>query len=102
MVFADGAGRAHARRWSNRQSGLSAVRDTTSSVLIVAEALHATAADDVRALMSALADDLKTLWSTTPEDRTADPTRPRAWSGEAELPGGVVRRRCGRGPWPGW
>ncbi|QTR02977.1 hypothetical protein J7S33_28940, partial [Saccharothrix algeriensis] len=35
--------RAHARRWTNRQSGLSAVRDTTASVLVVAEALHPTA-----------------------------------------------------------
>ncbi|GGP06427.1 hypothetical protein LDL08_17120 [Nonomuraea glycinis] len=77
VVFADGAGRAHARRWSNRQSGLSAVRDTTNSVLIVAEALHATAADDVRALMSTLADDLKTLWSTTPKTALLTPHSPR-------------------------
>jgi DNA/RNA-binding domain of Phe-tRNA-synthetase-like protein len=77
VVFADGAGRTHARRWSNRQSGLSAVRDTTSSVLIVAEALHATAADDVRALMATLADDLKALWATSPETALLSPGSPR-------------------------
>ena len=37
VIFADQAGRAHARRWTNRQSGLSAVQDTTTSVLIVAK-----------------------------------------------------------------
>src|ERR1700691_101923 len=36
VIFADQAGHAHARRWTNRQSGLSAVRDTTTAVLIVA------------------------------------------------------------------
>ena len=44
VIFADGAGRAHARRWTNRQSGYSAVRDTTRTALIVAEALHGSAA----------------------------------------------------------
>ena len=40
VIFADKVGQAHARRWTNRQSALSAVRDTTSAALIVAEALH--------------------------------------------------------------
>jgi DNA/RNA-binding domain of Phe-tRNA-synthetase-like protein len=43
VIFADAAHRAHARRWTNRQSGYSAVRDETASVLIVAEALHESA-----------------------------------------------------------
>jgi DNA/RNA-binding domain of Phe-tRNA-synthetase-like protein len=73
VIFADAAGRAHARRWSNRQSGLSAVRDTTSSVLIVAEALHATAADDVRALLATLTDDLKALWGAAPGSALLSP-----------------------------
>src|SRR6516164_9983831 len=38
VIFADGAGHAHARRWTNRQSGRSAVRDCTGEALIVAEA----------------------------------------------------------------
>jgi DNA/RNA-binding domain of Phe-tRNA-synthetase-like protein len=60
VIFADGAGQAHARRWSNRQSGRSAVRDETTSALIVAEALHGSASSDVPELISALADELTT------------------------------------------
>src|SRR5256885_304671 len=41
VIFADRAGQAHARRWTNRQSGRSAVSPATSTVLIVAEAQHA-------------------------------------------------------------
>jgi DNA/RNA-binding domain of Phe-tRNA-synthetase-like protein len=54
IIFADASGAAHARRWVNRQSGLSAVRDTTANVLIVAEAMHHRGADDVARLLSAL------------------------------------------------
>ncbi|AXB44924.1 B3/4 domain-containing protein [Amycolatopsis albispora] len=58
VVFADEAGQAHARRWTNRQSGRSAVREGTQTVLIVAEALHETAAEDVSSLVSALGQEL--------------------------------------------
>lgn len=54
VVFADDTGRAHARRWTNRQSGFSAVGQWTSSAIIVAEALHDTAAADIRALIDVL------------------------------------------------
>ena len=40
VIFVDGARRAHARRWAHRQSGRSAVRPGTESVLIVVEAFH--------------------------------------------------------------
>jgi DNA/RNA-binding domain of Phe-tRNA-synthetase-like protein len=63
VVFADGASRAHARRWTNRQSGLSAVRDGTTGVLIVAEALHATAQADIERLVATLADGLERIWA---------------------------------------
>jgi DNA/RNA-binding domain of Phe-tRNA-synthetase-like protein len=63
VIFADAAGRAHARRWSNRQSGLSAVRPDTRSVLIVAEALHGSAAEDVPRLTTAIAEVLEKIWS---------------------------------------
>jgi DNA/RNA-binding domain of Phe-tRNA-synthetase-like protein len=76
VIFADQAGRAHARRWTNRQSGLSAVRDATSAVLIVAEALHETAAADVRALTATLAAGL-TAWSATPQTAILTATDPR-------------------------
>lgn len=54
VTYADEARRAHARRWTNRQSGWSAVRAETSRVLIVAEGLHATAAEDVARLVDTL------------------------------------------------
>jgi DNA/RNA-binding domain of Phe-tRNA-synthetase-like protein len=63
VIFADQAGQAHARRWTNRQSGQSAVRDTTTNVLIVAEALHESAPADVTALMAAVAGELTCFWS---------------------------------------
>jgi DNA/RNA-binding domain of Phe-tRNA-synthetase-like protein len=61
IVFADGAGRAHARRWTHRQSGQSDVRDDTRSALIVAEALHESARSDMERLVEALADNLQRL-----------------------------------------
>ena len=64
MIFADGANRAHARRWTNRQSAYSAVRDTTTAALIVSEAMHASASDDVQRLVSTLVDELDSVWST--------------------------------------
>ena len=54
VVFTDATNRAHSRRWTNRQSGFSAVSQSTSSALIVAEALHEAAAADVRALLDTL------------------------------------------------
>lgn len=63
VVFADDAGNAHARRWTNRQSAYSAARDTTSSVLIVAEAMHESAPVDVQELTSTIADELDAIWA---------------------------------------
>jgi DNA/RNA-binding domain of Phe-tRNA-synthetase-like protein len=77
VTFVDAAGNSHARRWTNRQSGLSAVRDSTRSVLIVTEALHDTAPADVRALVGALADEIAAAWPTAPTTAilsAADPT----------------------------
>ncbi|OKK04493.1 tRNA synthetase subunit beta [Streptomyces sp. CB03234] len=69
VVFADGAGQAHSRRWTNRQSGASTVRPETAGVLIVAEAMHGSAATDVERLAATLATELTALWSVSP--RTA-------------------------------
>jgi DNA/RNA-binding domain of Phe-tRNA-synthetase-like protein len=63
VIFADAAGRAHARRWTNRQSGLSAVRGETTAALIVAEALHESAQADISELTSAIAAGLTQTWS---------------------------------------
>lgn len=54
VVFVDGSGHAHARRWCHRQSARSAVGDATADVLIVAEAMH----DGARAGIERLAADL--------------------------------------------
>jgi DNA/RNA-binding domain of Phe-tRNA-synthetase-like protein len=66
VIFADDAGHAHARRWTNRQSGPSAVRERTNAVLVVAEAMHASAADDIRALLADLAREVESAWGVTP------------------------------------
>lgn len=62
VIFADEEGAAHARRWTNRQSGLSAVRPTTTRVLIVLEALHATGAADTARLAEELRAALQRHW----------------------------------------
>lgn len=62
VIFADEAGRAHARRWSHRQSGWSAVKQSTSRVLIVTEALHETAQGDVERLIITLTDAISQIW----------------------------------------
>jgi len=77
VIFADAAGRAHARRWTNRQSGHSAVRDETTSVLIVAEAMHASAPEDVRRLIGGLADELRAVWSVPAQTEILHPASPR-------------------------
>jgi DNA/RNA-binding domain of Phe-tRNA-synthetase-like protein len=64
IIFADDAGNAHARRWTNRQARLSAVSDTTTSVLIVTEAMHPAAATDVPKLVTTLADEFTAVWSS--------------------------------------
>ena len=48
VIFADDGGFAHARRWANRQSRLSAVSPTTKKALIVSEALHPNCETDLR------------------------------------------------------
>lgn len=56
IIFADEAGAAHARRWTNRQSAASAVLPATRTALLVIEGLHDMADTDVLAARDALAD----------------------------------------------
>ena len=77
VIFADQAGQVHARRWTNRQSGLSAVQASTAAVLIVAEAMHDSAASDVPKLIAAVADELNAIWSTTPVTTVLCQSAPR-------------------------
>jgi DNA/RNA-binding domain of Phe-tRNA-synthetase-like protein len=77
VIFTDEAGHVHARRWTNRQSGLSAVQDPTSAVLIVAEAMHDSARSDVPELLAVVADELKAIWFTTPVTTVLSQSAPR-------------------------
>jgi len=77
VIFADQAGQAHARRWTNRQSGLSAVRDSTARTLIVAEALHDSAPADMAELVAALTAEIQAAWSITPQTAVLTATSPR-------------------------
>jgi DNA/RNA-binding domain of Phe-tRNA-synthetase-like protein len=47
VIFCDAEGWAHSRRWTHRQSGRSAVRASTHRALLVTEALHDGATEDV-------------------------------------------------------
>jgi DNA/RNA-binding domain of Phe-tRNA-synthetase-like protein len=66
VIFADTAGNAHARRWTNRQSGLSGVQASTADVLIVSEAMHETASADIAALIANLAEEIAPAWGGSP------------------------------------
>jgi DNA/RNA-binding domain of Phe-tRNA-synthetase-like protein len=59
VIFADGAGHVHARRWCFRQSDQSAVRSDTTEALGTVEAHHAQARADVEAAASDLQDLLR-------------------------------------------
>jgi DNA/RNA-binding domain of Phe-tRNA-synthetase-like protein len=77
VIFADAAGRAHARRWTHRQSRDSAVGDETAAVLIVAEAMHESAPDDVPRLVETLAAELEEIWGATPRAAVLTASAPR-------------------------
>jgi DNA/RNA-binding domain of Phe-tRNA-synthetase-like protein len=77
VIFADRAGQAHARRWTNRQSGRSAFSAATGTVLIVAEALHEQAPPDVPELIKILAGEIARTWSATPQTAVLTPEAPR-------------------------
>ena len=59
VIFCDAQFWAHSRRWTHRQSGRSAVRASTRRALLVTEALHEGAADDVARVADTLTAALK-------------------------------------------
>ena len=77
VIFADQAGQAHARRWTNRQSGRSAVSPATSTALIVAEALHQGATATVPDLIETLTSSIARTWPVTPQTAILTAARPR-------------------------
>jgi DNA/RNA-binding domain of Phe-tRNA-synthetase-like protein len=87
VIFADGLRHAHARRWTNRQSARSAVRESTTAVLIVAEAMHDRAAADVPELTATIAGELSAVWSTTPDHAILSSAAP--WFTFAEVTSGA-------------
>lgn len=82
VTFADSTGRAHARRWTNRQSGYSAVGATTRRVLVVAEALHESAGADVAELTEAVRGELERLWGVAPQAAVLTEAAPEFVCGE--------------------
>ena len=76
VSFVDAAGNAHARRWTHRQSGLSAVRAETSEVLIVAEAMHAGGTEDIARLVEAISESLREVWGVAPQRALLSAQRP--------------------------
>ncbi|PZF87802.1 B3/B4 domain-containing protein [Micromonospora deserti] len=77
VIFADPRGRAHARRWTNRQSGWSSVRDDTATILVVVEAMHDSASEDVPRLLAALAGELRRGWGVSSRWALLTPAAPR-------------------------
>lgn len=78
VIFVDEADNAHARRWTNRQSSLSAVSADTSTVLIVAEAPHESAWEDMRTLLAALMHEVPLAWpAATAKARVLTRAAPR-------------------------
>ncbi|MEV5439417.1 phenylalanine--tRNA ligase beta subunit-related protein [Streptomyces sp. NPDC052682] len=76
VTFADSAGRAHARRWTHRQSGHSAVGAHTRRVLVVAEAMHDGGARTVPELLETLAGELAALGACPGEPSLLTPSAP--------------------------
>jgi DNA/RNA-binding domain of Phe-tRNA-synthetase-like protein len=77
VIFADAANHAHARRWTFRQSRRSTVSTETTHMLIISEALHRTAATDIRALIGVLAMEISELWSRPRYQATLTAQAPR-------------------------
>ncbi|CAL9623471.1 B3/B4 domain-containing protein [Streptomyces sp. enrichment culture] len=76
VTFVDSAGRAHARRWTHRQSGHSAVGPHTRRILVVTEAMHEGGHDTVPELLKTLAAELTAHWPTDPDTAVLTDARP--------------------------
>ncbi|MYW21295.1 hypothetical protein GT039_38460 [Streptomyces sp. SID2955] len=65
VTYVDSTNRSHARRWTHRQSGHSAVGTRTGRVLVVAEAMHDGGADTVAAVMKTIEEEVAAHWGVT-------------------------------------
>lgn len=77
VSFIDDTGHAHARRWTNRQSGLSAVRESTSEVLVVCEAMHEGAGEDLTRLLRDVQEALAQVWGIPSRGAVLSAAEPR-------------------------
>lgn len=64
VTFEDDANRAHARKWSHKQSAYSAMRDESTRAIIVSEALHDGAQADLLTLLQELTLAIRAQWPT--------------------------------------
>ncbi|MAF33939.1 MAG: phenylalanine--tRNA ligase beta subunit-related protein [Desulfobacterales bacterium] len=64
IIFADAAGKVHARRWTFRQSRLSTIRPETTRVLILSEGMHEGAIHDVDTVMDSLDKFITGIWAS--------------------------------------
>ncbi|MEV5872886.1 phenylalanine--tRNA ligase beta subunit-related protein [Streptomyces sp. NPDC052101] len=76
VTFVDSAGRAHARRWTHRQSGHSAVGRHTRRVLVVAEAMHEGGAGIVPELLKAVQEEVAAHWGAGTESAVLSAAAP--------------------------
>ena len=77
VVFADEQQHAHARRWCHRQSAASSIGAGTAEVLIVAEAMHAGATQDLVRLEAVLRGLLAALGAVVLDARRLQRTKPQ-------------------------
>lgn len=78
VIFADSAGHAHARRWTNRQSARSATRPATQAALVVAEALHHDGQTDIFRLLNALGSTITRVGHAQPSEQVLTQEQPSA------------------------
>lgn len=76
IIYADDAENAHSRRWVTRQSGRSAVGQSTTRVLIVVEAVHDSGEIDVRSVLTVLTNEIAVAWGARPSHRVLSADRP--------------------------
>lgn len=62
VTFEDEANRAHARKWSHKQSRYSAINAGTTRAVIISEALHGSALADLLSLQNDLTLAVRTHW----------------------------------------
>ncbi|KUJ69495.1 hypothetical protein ACZ90_11485 [Streptomyces albus subsp. albus] len=76
VTYVDSSGRAHARRWTNRQSGHSAVSEHTSGILVVVEAMHHGGTETVAEVVKTISEELAAHWQATPVTAVLTPSAP--------------------------